>query len=527
MDDQQRRFLSEALKKHGEDIENDPQRAKQVLISAGIVTQDGNLAPQYQYPRPVTEGDMNDESKHSARATARRIASGDLDAERLMRETLDCVAASNGALNAIVSLRPEEDLLREARAAMETKSPGPLIGLPVAVKDLANAKGLPTSFGSPAFAGQIAEADDPHVARLRAAGAIVIGKTNTPEFGLGSHTFNPVHGATRNPYDASRTCGGSSGGAAVALAAGMLRIADGSDMMGSLRNPAGWNNVYGMRPTVGRVPSSGMGDLFLSQLSTCGPMARCPDDLALLLDVMSGPDSLQPLTRPFDPCGSLAPEAAGARIAWLGDWGGAWPFEDGILALCEEALQVFSGLGAEVEAASPPFDRDALWESWTTLRSWALAADIGPLLDDPATAGQVKADAVWEVERGRGFAASRVQAASAARSQWYRAAAGLFDRFDALALPTAQVWPFAVEIDWPAEIAGVAMDTYHRWMEVMIPASLAGLPAVAVPAGFGAAGLPMGLQLVGRRGSDARLLQLAEAYHAATDWPSARPPAAA
>ncbi len=469
-------------------------------------------------------GRMDDIPAQTAAAQAHAIAEGRLTAEALMEATLDRIGAVNGAVNAIVSLRDPDELLAEARGADKAGPGGPLHGLPVAIKDLANAKGLPTSMGSPAFAGQVAEADDPHVARLRAAGAIVIGKTNTPEFGLGSHTYNPVHGVTRNPYALDRSCGGSSGGAAVALAAGMLTLADGSDMMGSLRNPAGWCNVYGMRPSWGTVPSGGGGELYLHRLSTRGPMARCPADLALQLDVMAGAVPGQPMTRDAAPCGVPQPRAEGRRVAWLGDWGGAWPMEDGILALCESALGVLDAAGARVDAVGAPFDRDALWQSWVTLRAWSNAADLGPLLDDPATAGLLKPEALWEIEQGRALSALDVHRASLRRSDWYRQAMALFETHDVLALPTAQAWPFPADIDWPGEVAGVAMDTYHRWMEVVIPASLLGLPVVAVPAGFGAAGLPMGLQLIGAPGTDAMLLEVAEAYHRATNWPEARPP---
>ncbi len=459
-----------------------------------------------------------------ARAQATAIAAGRFSAEALMRAVLARIGAVNGRLNAIVSMRDADVLLAEARAADNAEPRGALHGLPVAVKDLANLRGLPTSLGSPVFAGQVAAADDPHVARLRAAGAIFVGKTNTPEFGLGSHSYNPVFGATRNPYDVSVTCGGSSGGAAVALATGMLSVVDDSDMMGSLRNPAGWCNVYGLRPTWGRVPSGGGGEVFLHQLSTRGPMARSPGDLALILDVISGAEPGQPLTTTYPPCGVPAGSAKGKRIGWLGDWGGAWPMEPGILPLCEAALAVFEAAGATVEPLAAPFDRDALWRGWTDLRSWSVAAELSGLLEDPATRDRLKPEAVWEIERGRAMSAMAVQRASVIRSDWHRAALALFEEFDALALPTAQVWPFPVETDWPKAIGGVAMDSYHRWMEVVIPASLIGLPAVAVPAGFGAAGLPMGLQLIGRRGDDAALLELAEAYHRATDWPARRPP---
>ena len=247
-------------------------------------------------------------------------------------------------------------------------------------------------------------------------------------------------------------------------------------------------------------------------------------DLALQFDVMAGAAPGQPMVRDAPPCGTPEPRAEGRRVAWLGDWGGAWPMEEGILALCESALGVLDAAGARVDAVGAPFDRDALWQSWVALRAWSNAADLGPLLDDPATAGLLKPEALWEIEQGRALSALDVHRASLRRSDWYRQAMALFETHDVLALPTAQAWPFPADIDWPREVAGVAMDTYHRWMEVVIPASLLGLPVVAVPAGFGAAGLPMGLQLIGAPGTDAMLLEVAEAYHRATNWPEARPP---
>ena len=464
---------------------------------------------------------MDDVLTWQAGAQAAVIAAGEVSAEALMQATLARIAEVNPGLNAVVSLQDEGVLLAEAKAADNRPPEGPLHGLPIAIKDLADARGLPTSHGSPAFAGQVAARDSLHVARLRAAGAIVIGKTNTPEFGLGSHTYNPVHGVTCNPYDTARSCGGSSGGAAVALASGMLSIADGSDMMGSLRNPAGWCNVYGMRPSWGLVPATPEGESFLHPISTNGPMARSPGDLALMLGVMGGPEARQPYGRDLPDLG-LRGGAKGARIAWLADWGGAFPYEEGIAPLCEAALAGLAEQGAEVEPLSPPFERDLLWHSWTTLRSWAMAAQLGPLLDAPETRDQLKPEAVWEIEQGRALSALAVHKASEIRSEWFRVAAGLFGTYDALALPTAQVWPFPAEWDWPGEVAGHAMDSYHRWMEVMVPASLAGLPALAMPAGFGACGLPMGLQLIGPRGGDGRLLRLAQAYHDVTDWPGQR-----
>ncbi|MEP4194979.1 MAG: amidase [Aliishimia sp.] len=455
------------------------------------------------------------------------IGAKQISAVELMRATLDRIGATNGAVNAIVSLRDGDALLAEAKAADGAESKGWLHGIPIAIKDLGNVRGLPTSMGSPLFAGQIAEKDDIIVARLRNAGAIVIGKTNTPEFGLGSHTFNPVFGATQNPYDRTRTCGGSSGGAAVALACGMMSVADGSDMMGSLRNPAAWNNVYGMRPSEGLVPSEPKvgGDTYLQHLSTNGPMARNPRDLAALLDTMAGADTRQPfaLTLPMS-LPAIDADVSGRKIGWLGDWNGAFAFEAGILEVCQSALEQMTGLGVNVEDVGAPHARENIWDAWVTLRHFSMACSWGPQFQDENTRDRLKKTAQWEIEDGLLLSAQDVHKASALRSGWFADAAKLFERFDVLALPSAQVWPFPVETEYPTEISGKTMDTYHRWMEVMIPASLIGLPVVTVPIGFGENGLPMGLQLIGPRGSDARLLQLAQVWHKATDWPAnARP----
>ena len=347
-----------------------------------------------------------------------------------------------------------------------------------------------------------------------------------PEFGLGSHSYNPVHGTTRNPYDLSRTAGGSSGGAAAALAARLVAVADGSDFMGSLRNPAAFCNVYGFRPTFGRVPADPVGDVFLHQFATNGPMARTPRDLALLLDTIAGPDPRDPHALP--PHSSFAEgltaDIRGRRIGWIGDWGGHYPIEPGILPLCEAALAVFAELGATVEPVTPAFDPARLWEAWLTLRGFAVTGRLGVLVADPAKRPLLKPEAVWEVESAAGLTAADVLAASVVRSEWFACAAGLFGQFDALVLPSAQVFPFDADWTWPREVAGRRMATYHQWMEVVTPATLAGLPALSVPVGFSSDGLPMGMQIIGRRGDDAGMLRLAEAYHQATDWPGRRPP---
>jgi amidase len=451
---------------------------------------------------------------------ARKIAPSDVMADHLAR-----IAAVNGAVNAVISLRDPDDLMRETRAMDNAPNRGWMHGLPLAVKDLLATKGLRTTYGSPLFADHVPEADDLIVARMRSAGAIIIGKTNTPEWGHGSHSFNPVHGVTRNPYDLSRSAGGSSGGAAAALATRMVPLADGSDMMGSLRNPAAFCNVYGFRPTWGLVPGDAVGDTFLATLATEGPMARNVEDIARFLTVMAGENPEVPFGRAVQPYGDmLTADLRGKRIGWLGDWGGAYQTEQGITDLCEAALQVFADQGATIEHVPPPFPASDLWRTWTTLRAMLNAGAKGDLYADPATRAQLKPETQWEVEQGQSLSAAAVHAASVIRSRWYATAARLFHTYDALVLPSAQVWPFPADWRWPQAINGHAMDTYHRWMEVVIPASLAGLPALALPAGFGANGLPMGMQMFGRTGADAKILAMGQAYHLATDWPGTRPP---
>jgi amidase len=445
---------------------------------------------------------LTDLLDQSATAQLAAMRAGQLSPSELMAMTLNRIEARNGAVNAIVALQDRDTLIAAAQSAPE----GPLQGLPMAVKDLAETRGIPTTYGSPLFKDHVPAADSPMVARLRAAGAVIIGKTNTPEWGLGSHSFNPVYGTTLNPYDLSKSAGGSSGGAAVALATGMLALADGSDMMGSLRNPAGWNNVFGFRPSYGLVPNSGPGDIFSNQLSTNGPMARHVADLELLLTVMGAYDPRHPHS-----CGPYraAPLGRPLKIGWLANWGCAYPMEDGVLAICEAALQQLEQLGHEVISIPPPMPTEALWESWTVLRSAVMAAKLGPLFADPTKRALLKPEAIWEVEQGLNLPASALHRASEIRSDWFRWTAEM--PVDILSLPSAQLFPFPANWTYPTEVAGVAMDTYHRWMEVVIPASLTGLPAISVPAGLGPSGMPMGLQLFAHRGQDAMVLALAAA----------------
>ena len=456
----------------------------------------------------------------SAAIHARKVAPSDVMAAWLAQ-----VNQVNGAVNAIVSLRDPDALMAEARALDNGTPAGWLYGIPVPVKDLIATRGLRTTWGSPIYADHVPAKDALVAARLRASGAVIAAKTNVPEWGQGSHSFNPVFGVTRNPYDLSRSAGGSSGGAAAGLATRMAWVADGSDMMGSLRNPAGFCNVYGFRPTWGLVPQDAEGDTHLSTLSTEGPMARTVEDLARLLTVLAGENPEVPFPRPVpDLLSGLDRDVKGLRIGWLADWGGAYPMEPGILDLCKAALRQFEDMGAVVEPLPAPFPAEKLWSAWITLRAMLNAGGKRSLAEDPAKRALTKPETLWEIEQGLGLSAQAVYEASVIRSRWHAHAARLFDRYDALVLPTAQVWPFPADWRWPQEIAGRTMDTYHRWMEVVVPASLIGLPALSVPVGFGSQGLPMGMQIIGRSGDDAGVLAIGQAWHRATDWPGKRPP---
>jgi len=430
----------------------------------------------------------------------------------------------NPRVNAIVSIQNHDALMKQAieRDAQFGRGEylGWMHGFPHAVKDLVSVKGIRTTFGSP-LADSVPTHDDILVERLRRAGVIIIGKTNAPEFGLGSQTYNTIFGATRNAYDQSKCAGGSSGGAAVGLALRMLPVADGSDMMGSLRNPAAFNNVIGFRPSFGRVPSGPDNEVFASQLAVDGPLARSVGDVALLLSVLAGPDARSPLTLEQDPATFARPlerDFKGTRLAWLGDFGRALPMEPGVMGLCQQSLQAFESFGCVVESALPDFPLDRLWQTWLTLRHWSVGSGLAAYYNDPAKRAKLKPEAQWEVEGSLKLTAQDIHDAFVARSSWYEAIRHMFDSYDFLLLPSAQVFPFDVDVHWPREINGVKMDTYHRWMEVVIPATLAGCPAINVPVGFNSAGLPMGMQIIGKNHQDFAVLQIAHAYEQARPW---------
>jgi amidase len=454
------------------------------------------------------------------------VRAGALSAVELLDAHLERIDALNPAVNAVVTVVPDA-ARAAARAADRRHAAGeplpPLHGLPIAHKDLVDTAGVRTTYGSPAYRDHVPDADELLPQRLRAAGAILIGKTNTPEWGAGSHTFNPVFGPTRNPWDPARSAGGSSGGAAVAVACRLLPFADGSDLGGSLRNPAAWNGVVGLRPTPGLVPSWPDDTPWLP-FSVDGPIARTAQDVALLLSAMAGPDARAPLSlRAPSPRldGPLDADLRGRRVAWSPSLGGL-PVEPGVLAPAEAAARSLADLGMEVAADEPDLaGADTVFETW---RAFAFALSLGELSD--AEGDRMKATVRWNVERGRALSAGDLAAATRLHAQLGERVAAFFERYDYLACPVTQVEPFPVETEYPVEVACVPMGSYLEWMRSCSRVTVMCCPAVSIPAGLTPSGLPAGLQLVGRPFAERALLEAAHALDALTGYSRLAPPAA-
>ena len=458
---------------------------------------------------------------------AARIRARELSCVELLEAHLRRIERVNPLVNAIVTLVPEQAraAARACDAALANgtapdPADAPLFGLPVAHKDLVETRGIRTTYGSPIYADHVPSFDALIVERLRRAGAITIGKTNTPEFGAGSQTFNPVFGATRNPYDLTKTCGGSSGGAAVALACGLVPLADGSDLGGSLRNPAGYCNVVGFRTTPGRVPDWPSRWPYFP-LSVDGPMARTVGDVALMLSAIAGPDLRAPLSL-GEPGSSFASppqrEQRGVRVAWSPDLGGL-PVDTRVAAVIEAQRGTFRALGCAVEDATPDL-RDAD-EIFTTLRALSYELGLGALLDQHRA--QLKDTVIWNIEQGRQLTGPQVARAMRLHGELLERVRVFFEHYDFLVLPVSQVPPFPVDQPYVTEINGVQMGSYLDWMRSCYWISVTGCPAIALPAGFTAEGLPVGLQIVGRPRDELGVLAIAQAYEQATELWRRRP----
>lgn len=455
-----------------------------------------------------------------ARTLAQWIRTRKVSATEVMRAFIAQIERVNPRVNAIVTFLPEQAL--KAAHAMDRRKPpaGLLAGLPVAYKDMIPTRGIRTTFGSLVYENNIPQSDHVIVERLSAAGAITIGKTNTPEFGAGSQTYNKVFGATRNPYDLSKTCGGSSGGAAVAVACGMLPFADGSDFAASLRNPGNYCNVVGFRPSPGRVPAWPSINPW-SAMSEIGPLARTVSDAAFLLSVMAGPDARSPvaLSEPGRALGKrLGRSFRKVRVAWSRDLGGL-PMDPRVSGVLEKARATFTDLGCAVEESEPDFS--GATEAFETLRAYIYVHRAAALLRSHR--GKLKDEIIWNTEQGLRLTPEQIAKAEGLRLQLFHRMRQFLEKHEFLLCPVNQLPPFPVETEWPREIAGVRMGNYLDWMKSCYYITITSHPAISVPAGFTADGLPVGLQIVGRYRDDFGVLQLAHAFERATQVGRRRP----
>ena len=441
-----------------------------------------------------------------------------ISAVELLDVHLEQIALTNPSLNAIVTLVPDHAQQMAAKIDHQIakgENPGLLAGLPMAHKDLVQTKGIRTTFGSRLFEDFVPKENALVVQRLIDAGGITVGKTNVPEWGAGSQTFNDVFGETKNPFDLTRTCGGSSGGAAVALAARMLPLADGSDMGGSLRNPASFCNVVGFRTSPGRVPVYPVRDGW-SNLSVLGPMARTVADCALMLAAITGPDDRNPISLPDSAelfLQTLESNQKGTRVAFSPDFGGQLPVEPAVQHVITQGMKVFSDLGCKVNENCPDFS--GADEVFKTLRAWTFASQHGEGVR--LHPEYYKETIIWNVEAGLKLSATDVSAANNLRTDIYQRVNTFFQDYDFLVLPVSQVTPFPLSDEYVTSINGTRMETYIDWMKSCYYITVTGLPAISIPCGFTPEGLPVGIQIIGKRLQDLAVLRIAYAFEQATE----------
>jgi amidase len=476
---------------------------------------------------------MTDLTWLSTRELAHLIATGEVSSEEAVRAHYARIEEVNPVINAIVTTDAER-ALNEARAAdarlVQARAQGrpvpPLHGVPMTHKDTHDTAGMRTTFGSPVYADRVPEQDDLVVARLRAAGVITTGKSNVPEFAAGAHTFNPVFGTTVNPYDPTKSVAGSSGGVGAALATGIQASGDGSDMGGSLRTPASFNNVVGMRPSNGRIPHTPPGNAW-SWLAQKGFMARTVGDVALLMSVGSGPT-------PYGPCsvdepGSVfdlpelalgadhQPDLRGLRVGLAPDLGGLLEVEAEVAGVATAAGAVLAALGARVDETCP--DLREADEVFRVQRAYDFVTAYGDVVRAETArpdGGRIKQAVVWNTRMGFELGVEDLVAKDAARGRLWQATSDYFSRYDVLVTVTAQALPFDAELEYPQAINGRTMENYLEWMRAVTLISATGCPAISVPGGFSGNGLPIGIQLVAAPGKDVELLRVAHAFETAT-----------
>ena len=466
----------------------------------------------------------------SAVELSKAIHAKKVSCHEVMASYLDHIDKTNPRVNAIITRVDSDTLMKQAdekdAELAAGKDNGWMHGFPQAVKDLVPTKGIRTTKGSLTLKDWVPAADGALVSAMKRDGAIIIGKTNTPEFGYGSQTYNEVFGATGNPYDESRTCGGSSGGAACSVALHMQSVADGGDFMGSLRNPAGWCNVCSLRPSMGAIASGGT-ELFTNSMSMNGPMGRSVADIALLFNTMAGYNPRFPLTREPDARvraltvdnvhEALKSDQKGVRVAWLGDWSGYFPVDPEIMKLCREAVERMTEFGAVVEEIPSFYNMDEFWDKiWIPIRHYCANSLKG--VYDKCKQSLMKPESRWEYEDGLNMSAGAVYRAFEKRTEFLHTMLKVYEKYDYIITPTAVCFPFDKNIHWPETVNGKAMKTYHNWMQIVTPWTMGGNAVCTMGAGFGSAGLPIGLQIVAAPRREFELLQFAAAYESVTHF---------
>ncbi len=458
------------------------------------------------------------------------IQSKEVSVKEVVTFYLKRIKKYNPTLNAIVLQKDEQKIIDEANLIdkKENDKNKPLIGLPIACKDLFDIEGLPSTYGYPDFKNNIAKKDSLIVNRLKNSGAIIIGKTNTAELGVGGHTTNRLFGPTSNPYNTSKSAAGSSGGAGSAVAAGLLPFADGTDMMGSCRAPAAYANIYGFRPTTGLIPTDRSSEKKLDNipmLTTPGCFAATPDDMSLMLDCIVGSDPLDPLSinlnSSFKESLNNKKKFSNLKVCWLSDLNGEYIFEHGIIEMCENKLKDLNKYNLEVEPLKSKITTIDLWESWNTLRAKSIFDDTKSM--NIENIKRMTPQAIWEYQKGEKVKKSDIEKALRQKLNCLKEVEELFEKYDFLILPSAQVFPFDKNMQYPDQINEKKLDTYHRWMEVFILSSLLELPTITVPVGFNKDGLPMGMQIIAKKFRDLELLVFAKSYEECFNFSKIKP----
>ena len=444
------------------------------------------------------------------------IHKNELQVKEVVQYYLDKIKKLNPSLNAIILQKDEKKIINQAEEKDNLKDKSkPLFGLPIAIKDLSDVIGIPTTYGFPGSKNNFPKQNSLFVDLLINNGAIVIGKTNSAELGVGGHTINRLFGPTSNVYDLNKSAAGSSGGAASAVAAGLLPFADGTDQMGSCRGPAAYSNIYGFRPTPGLIASSRLSHSGkLPILTTPGCFSKNPQDMSIFLDVIVGKNSSDPysfnLDGTFKDTFIKENELSKIKIGWLSNMNSKYNIENGILEMCEESLKKLNSENILIENLKPNLNVDVLWDSWTTLRAKSI-------YDDTVNMGIKDIDsmtfqAIWEYKKGSAINSENIELALTQKKKCLQQINKIFENLDLLTLPSAQIFPFDKQIQYPTEINKVKLDTYHRWLEVFILSSLLDLPTITVPVGFNKHNLPMGMQIIGKKGDDLKVFAFAKKY---------------